>query len=66
MQGAVLQLQPLQHIQCHAQQVPHAQLRIIENEGHFSLPIKYAEQILTQLVSETNTTAEHAAIPTAG
>ena len=57
---------PLQHSQWLAQQVPHAQLRIIENEGHFSLPIKYAEQILTQLVSETNTTAEHAAIPTAG
>ena len=57
---------PLLHSQWLAQQVPHARLRVIENEGHFSLPIKYAEQIMSRLVGAAETPAEHTAIPSAG
>ena len=56
---------PLLHSQWITQHIPHAQLRIIENEGHFSLPIKYAQQIITLLVDLANTSNDDATIPLA-
>lgn len=41
---------PMLHSQWLEQQVPYSQLQIVHNEGHFSLPIKYADQIVGQLM----------------
>lgn len=43
---------PHKHSEWLAQQVPAARLRIIAGEGHFSLPVRYATDIVQTLVSE--------------
>lgn len=43
---------PHRHSEWLAQQVPAARLRIVAGEGHFSLPVRYAADIVQTLVSE--------------
>ncbi len=43
---------PLGHSEWLARQIPAARLRIVSGEGHFSLPVRYATDIVQALVSE--------------
>ncbi|MBU1191527.1 MAG: alpha/beta hydrolase [Gammaproteobacteria bacterium] len=43
---------PHRHSEWLARQIPAAQLKIVAGEGHFSLPVRYAHEIVQTLVSE--------------
>lgn len=44
---------PLQHSQWLAKNLPNSTLHIIENEGHFSLPVLYADSVIQSVISST-------------
>lgn len=52
---------PASHSQWIKQQVPHALLEIVANQGHFSLPFNYTDQIVSTVVSTDNYRQEDSA-----